>query len=435
MDEAQAVGRRIREVRCWRGLTLREAADLAALSFSFWGQVERGEKPVANRATLVAMASVLRVHPAELTGQPWASRDAVGAEAQAGLLAIDMALERYELGVDPEVPVRAWPRIQADLDRLVHVRHHVVDHAVQGELASALIGELQGAYVRLPRHRREVLLGLIDAHRVAMRTAKDLGGHGLPGLAARAVRHCAEVLEDPVWLGCAAFVRGAAGGELDRVGQYRRSVAAAESLTSRLDSSEALQTCGMLHLMAAQAAGARGDHDSSATHLAEASVLAGRMDTEVGTWAHLWFGVTNVGIYRTSLALETGQHGQALQAAKAVHPDLLPKPSQALFWSEVGRALVAEKKTRDKGVRVLLHAERLAPRWTYHDVIVRETVAGLLRQARRDAGGRELRGLASDREAYPAHPRGSSCHRPGPSSRTLHPWRATKRLHPWLQAE
>ncbi|HSZ30379.1 MAG TPA: helix-turn-helix transcriptional regulator, partial [Pseudonocardiaceae bacterium] len=103
MDEAQAVGRRIREVRCWRGLTLREAADLAALSFSFWGQVERGEKPVANRATLEAMASALRVHPAELTGQPWALRDAVGAEAQAGLLAIDTALERYELGVDPEV--------------------------------------------------------------------------------------------------------------------------------------------------------------------------------------------------------------------------------------------------------------------------------------------------------------------------------------------
>ena len=394
MDEAQAVGRRIREVRCWRGLTLREAADLAALSFSFWGQVERGEKPVANRATLEAMASALRVHPAELTGQPWAPRDAVGAEAQAGLLAIDTALERYELGMDPGVPVRAWLRIQADIDRLVHLHHHVVDYAAAGALASVLIGELQGAYVRLPRHRREVLLGLIDAHRVAMRTAKDLGGHGLPGLAARAVRQCAEVLEDPVWLGCAAFVRGAAGGELDRAGQYRRSVAAAESLSGRLDCGEALQTCGMLHLMAATAAGARGDHDSSATHLAEASVLAGRMDTEVGTWANLWFGPTSVGFYRTSVALEIGQHGQALQAAKAVHPELLPNRRQTEFWAKVGRALAAEKKTRDKAVRVLAQAERLAPQRMRHDVFVREAVAGLLRTARRDAGGRELRGLA-----------------------------------------
>jgi hypothetical protein len=281
-----------------------------------------------------------------------------------------------------------------DLDRLVYLHHHVVDYAAAGELAPVLIGELQGAYMRLPQRRREALLGLIDAHRVAMRTAKDLGGHGLPGLAARAVQQCAEALEDPVWLGCAAFVRGAAGGELDRAGQYRRSVAAVESLTSRLDSSAALQTCGMLHLMAATAAGARGDRDISATHLAEASALAARMDTEVGTWANLWFGPTSVGFYRTSVALEIGQHGRALQAAKAVHPELLPKRRQTEFWAKLGRAMVAEKKTRDKGVRVLLHAEQLAPQRIRNDAFVRETVAGLLRQARRDAGGRELRRLA-----------------------------------------
>jgi hypothetical protein len=39
------------------------------------------------------------------------------------------------------------------------------------------------------------------------------------------------------------------------------------------------------------------------------------------------------------------------------------------------------------GIRKTLIAAR-------HDVFVRETVAGLLCQARRDAGGRELRGLA-----------------------------------------
>ncbi|MGH3936547.1 MAG: hypothetical protein ACRDS1_16475 [Pseudonocardiaceae bacterium] len=56
-----------------------------------------------------------------------------------------------------------------------------------------------------------------------------------------------------------------------------------------------------------------------------------------------------------------GEHGQALQAAKAVHPNCCPIAS---------------------------------PQRIRHDVIVRETVADLLRQARRDAGGRELRFLA-----------------------------------------
>ena len=82
MDEAKALGRRVRELRCWRGLTLRESAGLAGLSFSFWGQVERGEKPITERRTLEALAGALRVHPTELTGQPWIPQDLVGAGAR-----------------------------------------------------------------------------------------------------------------------------------------------------------------------------------------------------------------------------------------------------------------------------------------------------------------------------------------------------------------
>ncbi|MGH3754727.1 MAG: hypothetical protein ACRDRP_18925 [Pseudonocardiaceae bacterium] len=45
-------------------------------------------------------------------------------------------------------------------------------------------------------------------------------------------------------------------------------------------------------------------------------------------------------------------------------------------------------------MQVLLHAEQLAPQMIHKDLLVREAVSGLLRQARREAGGRELRGLA-----------------------------------------
>ncbi|MGH3781953.1 MAG: helix-turn-helix domain-containing protein [Pseudonocardiaceae bacterium] len=395
MDEATGLGRRVRELRCWRRLTLREAAGLAGLSFSFWGQVERGEKPVATRRTLEAMAEALRVHPAELTGQPWTPQDPAGADMGATLMGIETALERYELGTDPGLTVRDWPQIQADLDRLVTITHATSDHASMGELASVLLGELHGRYLRRPQQRREVLLALMMAYTSAVWSAKRLGDRGLPILAARAVQQCAETLEDPVWLGYAAWLRDNATGQLDRAAHYQRSVGAAQTLTSKLGSSDAVQACGMLHLSAALAAGAQADHDSVATHLNEASALADRMDTEVGTWANLWFGPTNVGIWRTSVAVEIGEHGKALEAAKTVHPELLPgHVRQAEFWADVGRALVAGKKTRDKGVRVLLHAEELAPQRIRHDLLVREVVAGLLRQARRDAGGRELRRLA-----------------------------------------
>ncbi|MGH3991771.1 MAG: hypothetical protein ACRDSN_04820, partial [Pseudonocardiaceae bacterium] len=265
----------------------------------------------------------------------------------------------------------------------------------QSELTPTLLGDLHGAYVRMPDRRQEVLLGLMTAYSSAMWTTKRLGGHGLPSLAARAVQQLAETLGDPVWLGYAVWLRGFATGRLDRAAQYRRSVAAAETLTSGLNCGDALQACGMLHLSAAQAASAQADHDTAATHLAEASALAARMDTEVGTWAHLWFGPTNVGIWKTSLAVELGEPGQALQAAEAVHPELLPSLGrQAVFWANLGRAMATDKKTRDKSAHLLVQAEQLAPQMIRHDVLVRETVADLLRQVRREAGGRELRGLA-----------------------------------------
>src|SRR5262249_11868636 len=161
------------------------------------------------------------------------------------------------------------------------------------------------------------------------------------------------------------------------------------------DDPAAMQACGMLHLSAALAAAVRAEADTAATHLREATALAARMDTEAGAWAHLGVGTTTVGVWKTRIAVELAQHGEALQIAKTVHPELLPSTSrQAEFWAEVGRALVASKRTREKGVRVLMHAEQLAPQRIHHDVFVREAIADSLRQAQRAAGGRELRGLA-----------------------------------------
>jgi transcriptional regulator with XRE-family HTH domain len=125
VDEAKALGRRVREVRCWRGLTLREAADLAGRSFSFWGQVERGEKPVANRATPEAMASALRVHPEQLPS----------AVMQAGFWAeVGRALAAEKKTRDKAVRVLMY----AERLALQRIRHDIfVREAVAGLLRNA----------------------------------------------------------------------------------------------------------------------------------------------------------------------------------------------------------------------------------------------------------------------------------------------------------
>lgn len=392
---AKMLGTRVREVRGWHRLSVRQAAAKAGMSSYLWGQIERGDIAVPNRNILEAMTHALRVHPGQVTGQPWAPTDHVTSEAHAGLIGIEVALERFELEVDPQVPARSWPEIAANLEHLVTTLAYAADYAEMGAVIPVVLGELHDAYRRFPQHRTEILIGLMRTYALGMWITKHLGVQGVPSVAVLCAQDCAKALGDPVWLAYTVFLRGQSGGYLNRPLHHQRAVAAAESLTSKLDSPDALQACGMLHLSAAWAAAVQADRDTAATHLAEASALADRMDTEVGSWAGLWFGRTNVGIWKTSLALELGDYGQALRAAKTVHPELIPSASrQAEFWVDLGRAMIARKRTREKGTLLLLHAEDLAPQRVHHDIFARETIADLMRQARREAGGPELRGLA-----------------------------------------
>ncbi|MGH3946041.1 MAG: helix-turn-helix domain-containing protein [Pseudonocardiaceae bacterium] len=135
VDGAKAFGRRLREVRSWRELNLREAAGLAGLSFSFWGQVERGEKAVNSRKTLEAMAGALRVHLTELTGQPYTLADPTTSQAHAVVAALEGALNDYDLGERPEdIRPRPWEAIAADLDRLNRDLWPRADYSAQGTL-------------------------------------------------------------------------------------------------------------------------------------------------------------------------------------------------------------------------------------------------------------------------------------------------------------
>ncbi|WP_433567001.1 hypothetical protein ACQP1O_18550 [Nocardia sp. CA-151230] len=56
--------------------------------------------------------------------------------------------------------------------------------------------------------------------------------------------------------------------------------------------------------------------------------------------------------------------------------------------------MLAEPTSREDGLALLLKAEILAPQRVRSDLFVREAVADQLRSARRDAGGRNLPGLA-----------------------------------------
>ncbi|MFE4456775.1 helix-turn-helix domain-containing protein [Nocardia tengchongensis] len=388
------VGRRLREIRAWRGLSLETAAGLAGISFGYLGRLERGEQTLTNRHTLEALAQALRVAPSEFTGRPWEVPDGLGADVYAGVVAVEEALDICQLGDDPGTPVREWPHIQTDLTQLEQFRG-AGDYQAIGRQAPALLMELHAMYVRSPEQRRPILTGMIGSYFAMMVMAKHLGVRGLPLLAAKAAQTCAEELDSPEWRGAAMWMRGNVTGALSRPQQYSRAVTLADELTAGLDDPRVLQAYGMLHLSASLAAAVQSDRATAETHLDEAAAVAGRMDSDIGQFGRMWFGRINVGIWRTSIGLELGDGPRAIEAVQGLDVSAIPDPARlAGFYAEAGRVMLSEPKSREEGLQLLLKAEALSPQRVRSDLFVREAVADQLRSARRNAGGRNLRGLA-----------------------------------------
>lgn len=393
-DELNDFGRRLRELRLWRGLSLRSAADLSGISYSYWARIERGEKAVNNRRVLDAIVTTLKIAPTELTGAPYAPGDPIGSAAHASLRDVEIALSSLDLGVDPGIQAKPWPQLDAEIHHLNTVLRVEADYAAQGAVVPELLAQLHAAYVQQPQHRREILVGLIHTYHSASVLTKGLAMRGFPVVAARLAEACARELNEPEWIGFSAWLRGHASGSYGRQQQYAMSVRAIDEI-SRLGEPNAMQAAGMLHLNAALAAASQADRETTRTHLDEAAALASHLPDQRDNFGLLHFGTNNVEMWRVSLAAELGEGGKVIELARRANPEAIPaKARQGMYYADLGRALVTESRTRNQGIAALSRAERIAPQRVRNNIFVRETVANLLRQAHRESGGRELRGLA-----------------------------------------
>ncbi|MFD0200174.1 MULTISPECIES: helix-turn-helix domain-containing protein [Saccharothrix] len=381
------IGRRVREVRSWRGMKQGVVAGLAGMTPSYLSMIESGKRPVRTRATLEALAAALRVSPAELTGRPYAPSDSSSSETHANIHAVEDAVTSWRPGETPAAPRRPWEAVQADVDLLNHKLRPDADYAAQSALLPILIRDLLVA-VHDDRHRSAALIGLLGAYKAVAYLAHDLGVPGLPTLAVERMRVVAEELDDPVWLAYAAYQRSQLISGANRSRQYELAVSVADMPGSRHE------VRGLAHLTAALSSAAQGHAETAQDHLAEAASLAERVEPDVSPWMQTNFGRTNVGIWRVSIGLELGDAAKVAEIAAHVRPDGVSRSRQAAFWIDYGRGLLTERKHRERGLAALLYAEKLAPQKVRNNAFARESVADLLRQARREAGGRDLRGLA-----------------------------------------
>jgi len=401
MDEgiAPSIGQRLREIRVWRGLSLRAAAGLAGFSASYLSMIENGKSPVDKRSTLEAFASALRVAPSELTGVPMAGRvpDPEVSAAEATVTGIETVLTSVGFG-DVAVRPRAWPEVADDLQRLNERLRPAGNYAGQGALLPGLIMELQALVCDSSAPRAAVLVGLIECYHSVVTVTRNLGVRGLPALAAWHARRVAEELDDPAWLGLAEFLRVFSIGGDGRERMCEVALQGAAALEPHLSDVRARQMYGALHLQASLSAAALRQPDTAAAHLDEADGVARSLEvpTRPGPgFGSVYFGLDNVGIWRVSIAVELGEFGWAREAARGVVLDHVPSAArQACYWSDLGRSMAARRSSQEDAVRALRRAEDIAAVWVRTQPLVRETVADLLRRARRDAAGRELRGMS-----------------------------------------
>lgn len=233
---------------------------------------------------------------------------------------------------------------------------------------------------------------LVRALHAAFYLAKDLGHGDLAWAVSGHLERAAAELGEPAWDAVAGFVRAhAVVGEGSRSRALSLAQRAADGLAPQAGATG--EVYGMLHLSAGMRAASLGRPDAARDHLAEAEQVAAR--TGDGRFAGLMFGPTNVGVWRLAVDLELGEPDRAIETARAVNVATLPSAArQATFYSDLGQALARTRGREREAVEAILRAEQLAPGRVHTRPTVRATVTELLPRARRDAGGRELRGLA-----------------------------------------
>jgi len=391
VDDAH-IGRRVREIRHWRGLSVTVCAELAGITHSYLSMIERGQRPVTKRSLLESLANALQVSPSDLLAEPFPTADPVSREAHRAIEEIGIVLAHNRLGHPFQEQTRPWLEIQADLDSFLRRLVPACDYVQQAVMLPRLIEDLFTTHAADDVHRRDALIGLMYVMQHTAALLKNLGAHGMPFLAAMHMRYAAEELGEPAWIGAAEWRVGQSSGG-NRPRMLAVSLRAAEQLSGDSDP-RSRQAYGMLHLNAALASATLNRSDDALSHLAEAremvNATAGAAD-----FLDMHFNATNWAVWRVAVGVELGEGPRVVEHAGDIDVSILPAAERrGMFYGDLARGLAQDRARRDDAIEMLRIAEEAAPQRIRSNPYIRETVADLLRQARREAGGRELRGMA-----------------------------------------
>ena len=384
------IGERIQARRLLRGWSVRYAASRAGISHATWSRIERGRQAADNRFMLADIAAALECSPDELAGTRVPAADRAALAAQASVYGIRQALVDIDLS---EPAIRSAPPL-ADLARtvaLVDTLRQACDYAGAARLVPDLLRDLYAGSAG--PDRQAALRLLCEVSFIASSIVRNLGHPAEAWLGAERCRDAAEAAEDPVLLGYAAYARASAASAC---GSFHRSLAvagkAADELQPHLAMPGGIEMLGSLQLICAYATRGLKRLDDSRSWAGQAAVLADRSGET--TTMGLFFGPTNVNIWRIAIEVDGGDPARAVYIARTTNPATIAAGfRQVFYYADAARAYARLRGKDREAIRCLLTAERLAPQHVHTSAVAQETTRALLERSRQQAGGTELRGL------------------------------------------
>jgi transcriptional regulator with XRE-family HTH domain len=384
------IGERIHARRLLRGWSVRYAASRAGISHATWSRIERGRQAADNRFMLADIAAALECSPADLAGAPVPAADRAAMAAQASVYGIRQALVDVDLS---ETAARSVSPV-ADVARtvaLIDTLRQACDYAGAARILPDLLRDLHAAS-RGPDRQTGLRL-LCEVTFIASSIVRNLGHPAEAWLGAERCRDAAQAIEDPVLVGYAAYARASAASAC---GSFHRGLAVAskavDDLRPHLAAPGGMEMMGSLLLVCAYASRGLKRLDDSRVWARQAADLADRTG-ETGTMG-LYFGPTNVNIWRIGIEVDGGDPGQAVHIATSTNPATIPAGfRQVFYYADAARAYARLRGKDREAIRYLLTAERLAPQHIHTSPHAQETIRALLERSRRQAGGPQLRAL------------------------------------------
>lgn len=389
--DTHGIGARVRMVRNARGLSIRTLADLAGISKSVLHEYEVGDRPLERLSDIDALSIPLGVSRDWLLGRPADPTSPAHADGHDRAARLRAALIDTELNIGPDHDRRPLPILVDAADDLWRT-HMSGDITTSARRAPDILTELHSWAVNGDDQEQTTAgRAFVVACAAAGAVAKWLGFLDLAWTAATQGRRAAVAVADPVLTGFAEFCCSHALAPYSRA--YANSAQALAVLQPHAsDTPLGMQVYGMLHQMAAFGAAVTGRAADVTAHMAEAADLAARTGDRDDL--ALYFGPTNLDVWRVSIAVEQGEGGRAAEIARKVDVRAMPSTGrQATFYADLGRGFAQERRD-GQALNAFLTSERLSPDWTHENPLVREATEGILRRAVRASTSAELRSFA-----------------------------------------